>query len=314
MSSLFGKKEVISFLVSNYREKGNPIGVDSKKLTEWANDVNLASSSETVLYTGMLYQLMPWAEEYTNMIMKAENQSVASSAIKLASRFDVTRRLGRALLGAKREEIIRCNSILRNASLLLSGSGIEHAYLGEEEPYSGAIFFDLGLGEEVGKAAERVKDAFESRGVRRVITVDPHSTFMFREVYPRFVNGFNSEVKHYLEVVRPKRSERKGGDYVLHDPCLLARDLNLSEELRSFIEAAGLSYVEPERSGRSTFCCGGPVESIAPKLAYGISCFRSQELAKKSTSCIVSCPVCLSNLGRCTRQTGLKVFDILEVI
>jgi len=207
---------------------------------------------------------------------------------------------------------------------LLYDSGISHGYMGGSEPYSGVIFMEMGLTEYFSGVATRAYKEFKAAGVKRLITLDPHSTVALREWYPEYVNGFDIEVTHYLEVSKPSNAMSKNKDHGplgnvgVHDPCLLSRRLDLDDKLRDMLTGSGLLYTEPTRCRKGTFCCGGPIEGIAPVVAGEIANKRKEQLKKVCERAVASCPVCLANLNRKDEYAGgrqeLPVFDLLEVI
>ena len=52
--------------------------------------------------------------------------------------------------------------------------------------------------------AKRVHAVFKKHGVKTVITIDPHTTNMLRSVYPRVLQGYDVQVRSYLEVLAEK--------------------------------------------------------------------------------------------------------------
>jgi len=191
--------------------------------------------------------------------------------------------------------------ILRDVAVLLRDAGVDFGYLYEDDLYSGALAHDLGLDEIVAGHARRVAAALRRNGVENVITVDPHTTNMLREVYPRVVEGFDIGVRSYLEVLaelRPAVRTTLAGELAIHDSCVYARYENVVEEPRALLARAGLSIREPEHSGRRTWCCGGPVEALYPEKAVANAGVRVAELRRAAPAGVTMCPLCLVNLRR----------------
>ncbi len=314
MPDPINRVQLFSILKENQRKTGNPMGVSPEALAEWSKDEKFSASS-TILYTGGLYQMMPRAEKFVELMFKAERSGGFSLALKVLGSETASSLAGR-LVKEEENKVERARRILRNASRLLSNNGIEHTYLGLDEPYSGILFYDLGLVDEFLNIATSAVKIFRERGVRKIITVDPHSTYALRELYPRFIDGFDFEVNHYMEIAKPKKNDAIKDIYAVHDPCILSRRLSLADAYRNYLDSLGVSYVEPERNKRMTFCCGGPIESIAPAIASKVSGIRCSQLRDKSRKAVAACPICLSNLGRCSKapqDKSLEVFDVLEL-
>jgi Fe-S oxidoreductase len=157
----------------------------------------------------------------------------------------------------------------------------------------------------------------ETHGVKRVITVDPHTTDMLKNVYPRVVPGYNLEVKSYLEILAEQAAKTKSGlelDVVIHDSCVYARSLNVIDEPRRLLEKAGATVREPEYSGKLTFCCGGPAESLFPSKAREIANKRMEQLSTLGRNVVAMCPVCLLNLKNAAGKKNITVKDISEYL
>ena len=315
MPDPINRVQVFKILRENQRRNGNPMGVEPEVLVDWSKDQRFYSSS-TIIYTGSLYQMMPKAEKFVDLMLKSEMDSRYSLALRMIGSKTAST-LASKLVKEDKDKSERAKRILRNASKLLIQNGIDHSYLADDEPYSGILFYDLGLLDQFSDLASSAVKIFKERGVRRIITVDPHSTYAFRELYPKFVEGFDFEVKHYMEVATPMKNDKIKGTFAIHDPCVLSRHLSLGEAYRKYIDALGVDYVEPERSGKMTFCCGGPVESLAPAVSSSIANIRCSQLRDKSKKAVVACPICLSNLGRCgnisSQDKSIEVFDALEL-
>jgi Fe-S oxidoreductase len=203
----------------------------------------------------------------------------------------------------------------------LRKAGIDPAYLFEKEPYSGVLLYDLGMEDAVAPIARDVYRTLKSSGSQTVLTVDPHTTFMLRQIYPRYLSDFNLVVRHYLDVLagagnifpetRPAGVPKK---IVLHDSCVMTRDLGIVEPLRTLLSRIGIKVVEPENSGINTGCCGGPIEYAYADLSRSISCIRARELAANGSDILVACPICLINLMKHEKDLGIRVWDMGEIL
>jgi Fe-S oxidoreductase len=266
-----------------------------------------------VLYTGLMYQLMPSLMALQERLSKFEDSS-------LTRLFGVGRVINRALnvsrftpLLARRQDQERFDGILRDIALLLRAAGVEFGYLYEEELYAGALGHDEGLCRAFEQQALRVRDLLRRHGVRRVITVDPHTTNVLRSVYPAVIGGDGIEVQSYLEVLvdggmRPRTPTEQSA--AIHDSCVYARHEGIVDEPRRLLETAGIEAREPEASGKGTFCCGGPIESLFPGKAHAIAKRRLAQLTAVSSRVVTMCPVCLVNLREAAAGQSISVEDI----
>ncbi|MBN2075270.1 MAG: (Fe-S)-binding protein [Dehalococcoidales bacterium] len=307
--------KVLRILADNLERRKGVIPLSQKKATAWSEGLDIPRAGETVIYTGQMYQLIPSINSMTNWMAKFEDY-------KLTSLFDAGRTLNRAVdlswfmaLGSWREQKTY-NSLLRNIANLLKRAGVEFGYLYEKELYSGALLFDEGVDEIFTQQAYRVYKTLKNNGVKRVITIDPHTTNMLRSIYPKIISGYDIEVKNYLELLAESNSspvKPLNIDIVIHDPCVYARFESIIDEPRHLLKNAGVSIREPELSGKLTYCCGGPLESLFPGKAHSIAEIRIEQLESCCNRIVTMCPICLAILKRAAGEE-LEIKDISEYL
>jgi Fe-S oxidoreductase len=177
--------------------------------------------------------------------------------------------------------------------------------------YSGILLYDLGDQEGFVEHARFVARTLKLHGVTKVITVDPHTTFALKELYPKYT-GESFEVTPYFNLLH--LNEVSGGNgrpkVVIHDPCFYGRYLELSEGPRRVLRSLGLEYVEVRNCGEFTSCCGGPAESVSPALNREILGRRAAELQASGAPVVTCCPICLANL----LKAGLPVEDLASLV
>jgi Fe-S oxidoreductase len=303
--------DTIGILTDNLRIRRSVLPIPVESAIAWTKGLDLPRGGETVLYTGLMYQLIPYIEG----LVAAEERLGASP---LANFTSLGRRLNRVISLAgvlahpSAEERAPYDDVLRNIARLLQAVGVRFGSLYEDDLYSGALLHDLGVDEAVAEQARRVAEVFRRYGVRHVITVDPHTTNMLRSVYPRILPDWDLEVRSYLEVLaekRPKPQRPLGFRLTIHDSCVYARYEGVTEEPRSLLRDAGVDVVEPEFHGRQTWCCGGPAESLFPALAEANAAARVEQLKAVADSAVTMCPICLVNLRKGAHGT-LRLDDI----
>jgi len=312
--------EIARILSSRY---GNPLGAPRDVCYSWASDLGLKRGGDTVLYTGCLYQLMAFTGSLVKLYERLGILGIrAARAIARISEGLLAWFISRAASPDMDVYSYALRS-LRSVVELLKRCGIEFGYLYDGDQYSGVYLYELGLEEEFAGHARAVYKELVRRGVKRVITVDPHTTYILREVYPRYVESFSLEVIHYIELVRtPKAVERPHGPQpyaakppVIHDSCYIVRKLGLYRAVRDSL--SNIRYIEPKNSGVRTLCCGGPIEGISPRLALQIAVKRARELASTgSERVVVMCPICFVNLKRALDSSEYRatIVDLSEEI
>jgi Fe-S oxidoreductase len=260
-----------------------------------------------------MYQLMPSMIALGKLLSRMED----SPLVRL---FGLGRILNRYLdasrftpLLVRRIDQETFDGILRSVAILLREAGVDFGYLYDQELYAGALAHDEGLCEAFQIQALRVQDLLRRNGVKRVITVDPHTTHVLRSVFPMTLGENGVEVRSYLEVLAEgelngQRNREKA--VTIHDSCVYARHEDIVEEPRHLLRVAGLEARDPEYSGKMTFCCGGPIESLFPTKARAIAEDRVEQLGAVSDKVVTMCPICLVNLTEAARERNMVVADI----
>ncbi len=294
---------------------GYPVPISRSDVYSWARELNLKAKGPVVLYTGALYQIMPYLESLVSILKRAKESRTFLELMGLGKRF-ASSSLVKTFIKVDKVKVATSNAILRSIVLLLKEVGVEPSYLYENDLYSGVLLYDLGLSETFLLQAKRVYKVFKERGVKKIITVDPHTTYVLRNVYPKFIEGFDLEVQSYIEILS-ERIERKRPketvEVVIHDPCFYARYQNIVEEPRKILEASGIKVLEPRRTRRFTSCCGGPVEALYPDLSRAVAMDRIRELSSISKTIVTLCPICFSNLSRVKPQ-NVEVIDLALLV
>jgi Fe-S oxidoreductase len=307
--------DVIGILADNLRLRKSVLPLSAKVATRWTEGLGLPRGGETVLYTGMMYQLIPYIEG----LVKAEQRLGDSWLAKWTG---VGRRVNRLvnvsafMARPSAQERALYNQVPIDVAHLLRKAGVEFGALYEDDLYSGALAYDLGADEVLAEHAQRVQAVFTKHGVRTVITIDPHTTTMLRSVYPKVLDGYDVEVRSYLEVLAEKGmtpSATLSGDVAFHDSCVFARYEGIVDEPRELLAAAGLTIRDPENAGRQTWCCGGPVESLYPAKAAANAEKRVAQLRVAAPDAVTMCPMCFVNLSGAAGDT-VRFKDISQYL
>jgi Fe-S oxidoreductase len=304
---------ILGIFSDNLRIRKSVVPLSSRKANAWAKGLDIPFGGETVIYTGQMYQLIPAIDSMSAMMAKFEDSWITQF-------FGIGRILNRIanlswfMSRGSGKEQARYNSILRNIAVLLKTAGVDFGYLYEKELYSGALVYDEGLDDVFMEHARKVYRIFKEHGVKRIITVDPHTTNMLKTVYPKVIDGYDLDVKSYLEVLVEKDIrcvKQLPLELVIHDSCVYARHEGIVDQPRRLLRTAGATLHVPELSGRLTQCCGGPLESLFPGKAHEVAQKRVAQLADCSNSIVTMCPICMANLRRAA-DDKLEIKDISE--
>ncbi|MEA3310250.1 MAG: (Fe-S)-binding protein [Chloroflexota bacterium] len=307
---------VLGILSDNLTQRGSVIPLSKKSISGWSKGLNIPRGGETILYTGLMYQLLPFIDTMAMQMSLFENSIITNffGLGRIVNKF-INLSFFMSLLASK-EMKRENNQVLRNIARILQNAGVEFGYLYDQEFYSGALVYDEGLDESFAAHAQRVFEVFRKNGVRRVITVDPHTTNILRDVYPKFIADFDIEVQSYLEVLADKQLPVVQAQYqevVIHDSCVYARYEDIIEQPRSLLTNAEVTVKEPELHGKATHCCGGPIESLFPSKSREIAHERIDQLTAEGSHIVTMCPICQVSLSNVAGE-GCQVEDISNIL
>lgn len=177
------RKAILGILTDNLSMRRSVLPLSRKATTQWALGLNILRSGETVLYTGQMYQIIPYLGTMPNC-MKAMENSWITKFMNFGRLANKEINVSNFMASTSREEKQSHNNILRSIALLLREADVKYGYLYEDELYSGALIYDQGIDRVFINHARLVQKMFRDHGVKKVITVDPHTTNMLRHVYP----------------------------------------------------------------------------------------------------------------------------------
>jgi Fe-S oxidoreductase len=166
-------------------------------------------------------------------------------------------------------------------------------------------------------------------GVRKIVTLSPHSFNAFKNDYPEL--GGNFDVLHYTQLLRDLvkngmlkfRHEFKHR-VTYHDSCFLGRHNNEYEAPRAILRGIrSLDLLEMERNRNNSFCCGGGGGNFFSDL-LGVgedspSRIRVREAHDIGSDVLaVACPICAKMLDTAVKaeelEERLRVMDICEIV
>ena len=209
---------------------------------------------------------------------------------------------------------------LRALVKLLRQAGVDFAVL-ETELDCGDIA--RRLGDEAGfqRLALANIEILQRMSFNRIVTIDPHVVHSLRNEYCDF--GPPLPVQHHTQVlnelviagkIAPVQMDT--GRVTYHDPCYLGRYIGELDAPRSLLSAISNNFVEMERSGMRSRCCGGgggaPVTDIAGDRR--ISDMRMEDVQTVgATKVITACPYCTQMLEGVS-QPRAEIIDIAELL
>ena len=278
----------------------NPLGL-KEEAADWAKDIDFPRSS-TVIITGHMYQMMPYTRAI-NRIRKYIDENIVRSVASAMKNHIPLIRLSRHFYD--RNLMKTMNNDLRNIVDLLKKSGIEFGYLGKNEPYPGMFLYDLGYIEDFREYARKVYEFLMKNGIKKIITIDPHTYDMLKNLYPEYVPDFHIEVVYYTDLLNLNYRKYREG-ITVQEPCHMGLHNNGFRALDILNSITDVSM--PDRHGKLNMCCGGPDELLFPDTAKKVSMQRYMDLKKKSDNIVTICPLCYNNLAYDSRVMDFSEF------
>lgn len=229
----------------------------------------------------------------------------------------------------------RAQEAARSLATVLSVAGVSYGILGEIESCSGSEAYEIG---EIGLFEEIAKqniDTFNALGVKKIVTLSPHSYNVMKNFYGEFGGKF--EVMHYTQLLWRLINDGKikfSGEKPLnravayHDPCFLGRWNGEYDAPRNILRSIpGVELIELERSRESSLCCGGGSGNCYVGFGCGLLSkgkrspdrVRVREANDAGAEILaVACPSCLVMLDEAVKsedlERNLTVMDISEIV
>jgi Fe-S oxidoreductase len=312
---MYDPRHVIELIADNVRKTRNPFGTPAGVMNNWWKDVPLRREGDAMLFTGMMYQSVPFIHMTTDMLERYEDSWLSRFMIYGKYMPKLLVGLGSRVMVLKRKKQ-EFNTILANIVKVLNRSGVDFFYRHELDFYSGVLLYDLGDQQGFERHARFVAETLKRKGINKLITVDPHTTYALKELYPKYT-GESFDVRAYFELVdfKPESAGENGNGngrdrVTLHDPCFYGRYLKLSDVPERLLSGFGVECMEVRQSGEFTHCCGGPAESVSPALSKEIPLKRFDQLKENRVPIVAMCPICLGNL----MKLGGEVEDLSTLI
>ncbi len=319
----------LTYLADNILTRQNILGVTKEQGARWAQKLALPAAAATVFFAGCGYQYSAQLEKLMAMARATDKSVIGSELPMRFARFQ--KKLGLNLPGIYSNVLSGGGAAevkpLEAAVKVLRKMGIQPGYLAEKEPCCGAPLNHAGFQDKFAANARNAYAALKSAGVKRLISIVPYCTHALQKLFPLYIDGYDLEVSHFLEVVAGKMSlfKMKYPNKVrvtYHDPCQLVRFMNLVDEPRRILKAIeNVEFVEPDWTrGQFSTCCGGGggFETVFPELSQVLAVNRVTELMENKPDIIVTnCPGCIMQLKEGLEQLkieGVQVLDLAQVI
>ena len=208
---------------------------------------------------------------------------------------------------------------------LLNIAGVEFMVLGEGETCTGDPARRAGNEFVYQMQAMQNVEVLNEIKAKKIVVTCPHCLNTIGREYPQI--GGEYEVVHHSQLLATLVKEGKltpvqsvDGTITYHDPCYLGRHNKVYTPPRELVQSLpGVNYVEMERSGSKSFCCGagGARMWMEEKLGTRVNVNRSDEaLGTGAEKIAVGCPFCnvMLNDGVTMRKQEGAARESVEVI
>lgn len=220
----------------------------------------------------------------------------------------------------------RAQRIARALVHILRAADTSFGFLGDDEPCCGEAALSVGHRPYFKEVAEKTARNFQEKGVSQLVTISPHCYDVFKNHYPNVSAGF--QPYHYTQYLadllaagRLKFSHTLDHKVTFQDPCYLGRINGAYQAPRELLlSVPGLVLVEMEYSAENGLCCGGGGGRMWLETPLGerFSDLRVSQAAQTGAEILVTacpfCVTCLEDSLKMDKTTGLRVFDLAEVL
>ena len=216
----------------------------------------------------------------------------------------------------------------RSVGSLLHDTGVSMGILGNEETCDGNEVKILGETGLFTRLAEENILKFKMKGIKKIITLDPHALNVFKKEYPKLGGKF--QVFHYTEILAGLIKDKQialsqyNARVTYHDPCYLGRHNLIYSPPREILKSIpGLELVEIRRNNVNAFCCGGGggnffTDVIGPGEDSPGRVRIREALDTGAEVVAVACPSCAKMLGDAIKgeqvDDKIKVMDVSEIV
>ena len=216
----------------------------------------------------------------------------------------------------------RNQKVARATISLMKEAGLDVGILGMQEGCSGDPARRAGNEYLFQMLAETNIMTFQELGVKRIVASCPHCFHTLGKEYSDY-GADELEVFHHTEIMAKLQEEGKLPDFdkegksiTCHDPCYLGRIGDVIDEPRSVL---GGVYVEIERHGKDSFCCGagGAQMWMEEDSDKRVNKIRAEEIAATGCDTVaIGCPFCsvMVQDGLDTVGSEMDVKDVAELL
>jgi Fe-S oxidoreductase len=221
----------------------------------------------------------------------------------------------------------RNREIARSFITICNAAGIRVGILGKEEKCCGEPVRKLGNEYLYQMTAQENIALITGYNIKSIVTTCPHCFNTLARDYKDL--GLDIPVEHHSTFINRLITDQRllltqapePFSFTYHDSCYLGRYMDIIEQPRQILAAAGGRITEMDKSGYDSFCCsaGGGRILAEEKLGSKISEHRITMATDTGAPLLVSnCPFCLTMFEDGIKTGGaegrIKVRDLAEIV
>lgn len=319
----------LTYLADNINSGDNILGLPRGSKAKWAKGLSFCEDMQTVFFAGCGYQFSDMLEPLSKLVKTVDSMSIDPDIPVILA--GIPKKLGIDVAGIYTKLVSKDGDgdahVLGDAVRVLQALGVELGYMGDDEPCCGAPLYHMGLRNEFSANARKAYEKMKSCGVKKIISIVPSCTHALKNVFPKDVQGFDIEVRHFIELaaerIQPgKFKYPRKVRVVYHDPCQLGRYMDLVKQPRHVLQSVeNVELVEPEwTSGEWSTCCGGGggFEVVFPEMSHTLAAARARELLATGADLIAThCPGCIMQLRsglKHLKKSDIEVVDLATLL
>ena len=220
----------------------------------------------------------------------------------------------------------RGQKIARAFVKVLRHAGVRFGILGPDEGSTGECVRRVGNEMLFQQLAASLVDTLNQRGVKRIVTCDPHALNALRNEYPEF--GGHYELMHHSQLINELlmqgrlQVDAKLQRVVFHDPCYLGRHNGEFDAPRQVLSSLRSDApLEMTLHREKAMCCGagGGRMWMEETIGKRINILRvEQALETRPLTIATACPYCAvmmaDGLAALPEAAGTQSRDIAELV
>ena len=228
-------------------------------------------------------------------------------------------------------EMMKFPEVVKANIEILKKAGIKFSTNLDKKMCCSGPTFNIGDLETAKEFAEKNKQLIDSTGAKIVVSDCPGCVLTLTNRYKDIGIKIKPKVIHIVDYfnqlinegkLKPEKSIPDDFKKVtIHDPCLIARNLNDITSIRAILnKIPGLEVSEPIYNKENTHCCGwsGTLHWANKEIAVKEAVIRVNELKETGANILLSaCPLCELGLGYGVKEEdkeNIKIVDISELL